>query len=943
MNHLGVQFPGRLTDVPLFANLERYPIGDNSPSQFFNTFHDGLHGWKISHGGRKREPTELDLLITYDQFAENESLTAFVQRWLFFELLRVVFDVDPKRFVEGNRQWVTTEPLEDLIKRWRDTAKAAPTASSTYGQIVRAQRALDRARHYVSNFCAAPGPDNPVSTWPVDPKVSLSLMALGETLTIALIQIQKEIAFTPSGWSNLDLSSLGWGYSGFVLEKLAQNPRWCKKTIRMLQGLMQNNTIGLLYATQADPPSKFGEPHNRCSATSCKVEEDLKNQWSTPKGEPVVQNGMTPAAHQAKSRKARPNKHPARSPPQVAAAEDTSKASNLYHDPTCRREHCVPVGPTVEELNDIVLHDKVPLLHYTRGANVVQIEQRPVDELRRKPYVVFSHVFSDGFGNPKTNRLNKCNLNYFLRLFNKLRPKTVFASQNPVSETSLPFWIDTMTIPVKRDDNAEAIRKGIHGMHDVYFYASDTIVLDLSIMRNPRSREQFLDLAMSITISNWMRRLWTLQEAYLSQEVWFVLSGDELYSLRNLENEYRSKGGQIHDPLPEKCRAYFQGILGEDRGRIQRGGVTKPEIEVDAKFVAAVWRAVQWRTTSYTQHETLALATLFHLDTDPFADTSNTTNDARYTEATCDALMQKLLEALGDLPRCAIPPGMIFLPGRHLNIRGYGWAPRSWLSARETDPPDPLGVQHADARIEKGEGLRVAFPGFRLYAMDPRPGPLQMEEGEKISFAADSNLIEWYTLEEADTNWFFKTPFAGGGGGSGSGNGEAGDADGPSLAVVVPRLPLLNPKEIALLVHVKAERADTLYVDIVHRAWLYRESDGAAIRRLQARFDAPGDGAALCGEIRPATQAWCVDRRGRPAAAPPAVSVTSADPGGGGDGDGVASSQQSVESHRFFNQRKVKTLTTSLLHGARDGVGNLVQAARTFTFKRQNPLERPRR
>ena len=924
MNHLGVQFPGRLTDVPLFANLERYPIGDNSSSHFFHTFHHGAHGWEVLNEGRTRRPTDPNLMISYDQIAENKSLTAFVQRWLFFEVIRSVFNVDPKAFVEDNREWVTTEPLERLIQDWRTAAKAAPTASQTYGRIVRAQRVLDRARHYVSSFCAAPGPDNPVSTWPVDPKVSLSIMALGETLTIALIRIQKEISFVPAGWSNIDPSSLGWGYSGFVLDRLAQNPRWCKKTVRMLQGLMQNNTIGLLYATQADPPSKEGVLHNRCSATSCKIEEDLKNQWSTRKGEPVAQNGFAAAgARQPNAPKARQRKLPARAPTQIPTAEDTSKATNLYHDPHCPGESCHPIGPTTEELNEIVNDDKVPLLHYTKDQSTVRIEKRPVDELRRKPYVVFSHVFSDGFGNPSSNRLNKCVLNYFLRLFNQLRRKSAFASQSTVSETSLPFWIDTMTIPVKRDDNAEAIRKGIHGMHDIYFNASDTIVLDLSIMRNPRSREQYLDLAMSITISNWMRRLWTLQEAYLSREVWFVLSGNDLYSLRNLEYQYGSKGGQIHTCLPEKCRAYYDGILGEDRGRIQQDGVTKREIQVDSKFVASVWKAVQWRTTSYTQHETLALATLFNLNTDPFADTSNTTNDAEYDEPKCDKLMQKLLEALDSQPQSAIPPGMIFLPGRHLNIKGYGWAPRSWLSARETDPPDPLSIKYADARIETGEGLeglRVNFPGFRLYEMDPRQSALRMDEGEKISFAADSNLIEWYTLEEADTNWFFKTAFA---------------ADGQGLAVIVPRLPLLNPKEIALLVNVKSEKSETLYVDIVHRVWIYRESDGETIRHLQTQFNTRVDGATVCGEIRPATQSWCVDRRPRVL---PAVEVSASSVDGG-----VAPSQRSVEAHRFFNRRKAQTLTERFLSGAKDGVSDLVQAAKTFTFKKENRLERPHR
>ena len=609
MNHLGDSiYPRHLTTVPLVADLQNYPIGDENPSQFFHDFHDGSKGWKIDKDGT-RTATAAELILDANPRLEEKSLTSFVQRWLFFEVLRAVLDVDPWTFVERrNGFWITTQPLkgdDGLISKWLEAEKEAGASPRSYGRIIRAQRVLDAARHYVSTYLAAKSPDDTNSRWPVDRVVALSIMVIGETLTSALIQIQEAIGFSPTGWSNLERHSLGWGYSGTVLENLTQHGRWCKRTVFNLQGLMQSNTVGLLYAISCEPPHK-GVLHPQCSTDECAIEKAQRDQWKKPKADC---NGH--AAGKTRARMSSPNRRQKRrgskhfkTAAQQAEEDAPEEASNLYHDPTCPKDGtCKPIGPRTDEVNNIVETGKVPLIHYHAGDDFVTLEGTSINKLGSQAYVVFSHVWSDGFGNPKNNRLNKCVLNYFLRLFD-------------ASDPCPPFWIDTITVPVKRDDNSEAIKKAIASMHTVYAQAKYTLVLDLSLMKKTRSPDQFLDLAMSITVSNWMRRLWTLQEAYLSQEIRFALSGNDVYSLEDLEKLYRQEGGKPYTCLPETCRAYWDGmLLGTDRVHLQRPGMTKRAIEVDYKFVAAVWRAVQWRSTSFSQHLPLALATLFNLDT----------------------------------------------------------------------------------------------------------------------------------------------------------------------------------------------------------------------------------------------------------------------------------------------------------------------------------------
>ena len=897
MNHLGNFLRKEFANVPLSADLQDYP-DDQTPSQFFHTFHKGSRGWTIDNDGSRLpdNQTQLALAQGNDPGAEEKSFTRFAQRWLFFEVLRSVVGASPDAFVEykNGEGWISTERLPDLVRQWYEEERQSCEADGqngrvrSYGRIIRAQRVLDKARYFVSNFCTAKSPDDTNPRWPVDRRVALSIMVLGETLTGALIQIQKAVGFKATGWCNHDQTgALGWGYSGAVLRFLTHRGQWCKHTVFMLQGLMQNNTIGLLYAVQSDPPHK--ELHPQCSADECEVEKALKAKWSKAKSERNVQKGpAVPNDNRTANatRRGRRRQHQGRATHQALAlpappppAEKTSQYE-LYHDPSCPRgQSCKEIGPDPTELDEIIQRSNVPLICYSRDSDQVRLRSTSINDLRAR-HIVFSHVWSDGFGNPDSNKMNKCALNYFLRLFR-------------VQDRVQPFYIDTLCVP-PRSKNPNANKKALSTLHDVYYNAEYTIVLDRSLMQKQRTQEQFLDLAMSITVSPWMRRLWTLQEAYLSSKIWIALEGDDRYSLETLEDLYKVEGNQLHTNLPEACHAYFDGMLGTDRGQIHRPGITTRDIPLNYRFVAAVWRAVQFRTTSYPQHETLALATLFGLPTDPYAETSDTTN-AEFNDADCDTLMRKLLDALASrITGCAIPPGMIFLPRPQLEIKGFGWAPRTWLSARRTEAPDPLSISNAEARLEQGEGLVVQFPGFRLYQMDCRQDTLEMDEKQTISFPAENNLLEWYTLQEADTNWFFKTGF---------------EAESEGLAVIVPRMPLLSPKEIALLVNIKKEVTSILYVDILHRVWISRENDANVIADLQSEFNSKVDGAMLCGEIRPTEQQWCVDRRVVPKTAPVPPSESSKTPSVGAPSfRSERAKREEVGQHQFLSN-KARTYT----------------------------------
>lgn len=147
----------------------------------------------------------------------------------------------------------------------------------------------------------------------------------------------------------------------------------------------------------------------------------------------------------------------------------------------------------------------------------------------------------------------------------------------------------------------------------------------------------------------------------------------------------------------------------------------------------------------------------------------------------------------------AIPAGIIFLSGEKVNIRGFGWAPRSWMSAQDIDYPDPLSRWSGKTFLEQSEesgGLRVKYPGFRLWAPNARIRRRILGTDQvklEFKFPVDRKLLEWYKVKPADPGIAVKFL------------NEIVDKDKP-LAIILSRpQPGGSPREIGLLVMIYEE------------------------------------------------------------------------------------------------------------------------------------------
>ena len=738
-------------------------------------------GWSIDENGEAQSEEQ------------RCSLDQVTQRWLWFEVLAQVFGDLPQfrwnDFIyydpDGDR-FLNTKKLPQYVAAWLDKEKSSPDKQRTWS-LIRIQQVLNRAKHFVSKYCAVEQRTG-FPHWPLDPLLSLSYMVLGETLMHAQTKILKAVDGRILGWYSQDSPNDGWGYSGWVLEKLKMD-LWCAKAVFMLQALLKGNSIGLLYLrTIRDCEATRGPAHQSCTLGECR----------TKAIKPEAFHYCTFASQ---------------SPCLGYKNVDTAK------------------------LAQVVRKGNIPVFQWDGQQN--ELRQVEMNASFDKRYVIFSHVWVDGFGScDKENRLNTCVLDMFSDQFDKINQ-----DRNPTPKTSKSemFWIDTLSIPAG-DSYQKERTQAIRQMHKIYTHAQYTIVLDKSLM-NMYKGSGYSGPAMKILMSRWMTRMWTLQEAVLSRQIYFKFK-DQIYSIDQLENLYIREAAALHTCVPKLSQLYYHGILGEKRDRVHKKTLSDERWKPKALFIAMVWKAAQWRSTEHRHHETLSLATLLNVEASEFAKPVEAAEGTPEYENDCDQRMHKLLFLLSDIVPCPLPPGMIFLPGPRLTQRGYGWAPKTWLSSCEIDAPDPLSAtgKNEGTRFDKYRGLEVDFPGFLLHHLTVDRNSLR--GSRTFQFPTDSNLLEWYSVAIADADDHFPS--------------ESDLRERP-MAILASRIQNSQPKYIALLVVIQETHSERYYVGILNRVWLSREKSQANLTNWSRMFREGSTESICAGERLPATQKWCVD------------------------------------------------------------------------------------
>lgn len=260
------------------------------------------------------------------------------------------------------------------------------------------------------------------------------------------------------------------------------------------------------------------------------------------------------------------------------------------------------------------------------------------------PFVAISHVWSDGLGNPFANSMPVCQLREIKRLVQNLYPEKA----EPVH-----FWIDTLCVPSSPGD---AKKEAIKRMRETYALADKVLVLDATLRRIPVSNRSILEQALWIYSSNWMSRLWTLQEGALSQSLW-VRSADLTLECARIKEEaagfhlsLRKGWGNSLD-----IQLIYGRICGSEKVSIYASGKKTFDI-------SGVCTSLSRRCTSVTEDEALCIGSLLALDMDPIAG-ANPVDRMR-------AFWSRIQ---------TVPESLMFWRYGTLQDVGFRWAPKTFL------------------------------------------------------------------------------------------------------------------------------------------------------------------------------------------------------------------------------------------------------------------------
>jgi len=544
-------------------------------------------GWTLND----KYKLELHKSVSDPSFAESglHELGPFLQAWLWFGLIYTVVQDDKgpllryDELVKARGKQVTTEKLNGQLQRWRESVhKQAETHPDLARiRIIRIELVLQVARRVILKNCG--------KETLVDDILALSLMVLGETLTSTKASIMETEDLDIPGWHGEDADE-GWGPSRAVHEKM-EKEGWCPRTLHILRGQLKGHATLMYCAYLAYRESGQMAEHNtkRCTKDECKVKSELMgtNEYKT--------------------------KHLSRPP-------------HNHHE-------CNMQGPDMAKIVDILANSEetgeIPLLTLTMpegesGAIEIRVKNCNPKDRNAPIYATISHVWADGWGNEKLNKLNVCQLRFiFTMLQNATKLSSRLDDHGNLLKTTIPFWMDTLVIPVKSDDVTTGIRlhqrlsrenpqevlsrlkkEAISQIHSVFTASEFTIVIDNDLSAMYANDDRPCESAMRILASGWMKRLWTLQEAFLSQRL-YVAFGDHGGTHQPVEDfdiliDESLKGD--NGVVSSTRRHLSESLMNADRShRINQQrdpmAIQQPmdRLLTGYSLIANAWKAARWR------------------------------------------------------------------------------------------------------------------------------------------------------------------------------------------------------------------------------------------------------------------------------------------------------------------------------------------------------------
>ncbi|MCJ1306684.1 hypothetical protein MMC25_000327 [Agyrium rufum] len=322
-----------------------------------------------------------------------------------------------------------------------------------------------------------------------------------------------------------------------------------------------------------------------------------------------------------------------------------------------------------------------------------------VDEVTYKTqHVIKDCDWADGLGNPKKNELPICQLRRLQALANDV--------VGTADSAAHPWWCDTLCVPV--DSILHEFRKiAIRRMATTYREASKVLVLDSGFLK-VSSHSSILEVYIRFRMSNWMRRLWTLQEGFLAKLV-MLRTSDGMIDLNYLDR------AMLQTEVTTRRIIYtrYSFLSHTELGTFLRQAVRPTNYQPGPQFLRleSLWKQLEYRATSKRSDETICLSSMLGFGERKLAGLLDLGNEDY------EGRMMYFLSRLD-----AIPITILYQPPPRLQTVGFRWAPTSFLSCFRDAKTNPHRDMRGTAQIGpdgrgllfKSEGLVVVEEGENL-------------------------------------------------------------------------------------------------------------------------------------------------------------------------------------------------------------------------------------
>ncbi|KAH1908305.1 hypothetical protein KXV57_003567 [Aspergillus fumigatus] len=354
---------------------------------------------------------------------------SLLQAWLYFGFMSEVLKTEVliRDFLEeiDGQEVITTKSLPRYINNWQDEIISLP-------EIVKEEKFHSTLEFFGEvdvyfNAATQNPPGKPHS--PLPPEVRLSISVLHATLYFAMMHIfRNEDDPSPS-----NPKEFIHGFPIDFIETRLRGQGWCPSDIELLKngGLGSTSILELYYAYLLGNRDVIRD-HSGCEST-------------------FIGRFACTAFN---------------------ITEDDYKPA---HVAGCSRD-CRAIEVDQSWLEQVTQVGRLPLITIsTDKSGAAYLEARDSDY--NADYAAISHVYADGLGNPRKCALPTCQLTRLQSRVNLLNNKRSAAATD---SANLPFWMDTLCIPV-RSDMDDVRKTAVRNMAMIYRRAQVVLVLNAEL------------------------------------------------------------------------------------------------------------------------------------------------------------------------------------------------------------------------------------------------------------------------------------------------------------------------------------------------------------------------------------------------------------------------------------------------------------------------------